>query len=107
MQQLKPIDYPLHGIRLIEASAGTGKTYTLAALYVRLVLGHGGENSLLDTPMLPPQLLVVTFTKAATEELRGRIRERLVEAAAVFRAPATVPAHDDFQIGRASCRERV
>ena len=96
MQQLKPIDYPLHGIRLIEASAGTGKTYTLAALYVRLVLGHGGENSLLDTPMLPPQLLVVTFTKAATEELRGRIRERLVEAAAVFRAPATVPAHDDF-----------
>lgn len=96
MQQLDPINYPLHGIRLIEASAGTGKTYTLAALYVRLVLGHGGDNSLLDQPMLPPKLLVVTFTKAATEELRGRIRERLVETAAVFRDPDTVPAHDEF-----------
>lgn len=96
MQQLNPINYPLHGIRLIEASAGTGKTYTLAALYVRLVLGHGGDSSLLATGMLPPQLLVVTFTKAATEELRGRIRERLVEAAAVFREPTAVAAHDEF-----------
>ena len=38
-----PLDFPLHGSRLIEASAGTGKTYTIAALYVRLVLQHGGE----------------------------------------------------------------
>ncbi|MBD3644946.1 UvrD-helicase domain-containing protein, partial [Alcanivorax sp.] len=36
-----PITFPLHGTRLIEASAGTGKTFTLAALYLRLVLGHG------------------------------------------------------------------
>ena len=37
--------FPLHGSRLIEASAGTGKTWTIAALYVRLVLGHGGEHA--------------------------------------------------------------
>jgi ATP-dependent exoDNAse (exonuclease V) beta subunit len=36
-----PITFPLYGTRLIEASAGTGKTFTLAALYLRLVLGHG------------------------------------------------------------------
>ena len=36
--------FPLWGSRLIEASAGTGKTWTIAALYVRLVLGHGTGN---------------------------------------------------------------
>ena len=38
---LDPLTFPLHGSRLIEASAGTGKTYTIAALFVRLVLKHG------------------------------------------------------------------
>ncbi|MBE1162532.1 exodeoxyribonuclease V subunit beta [Dyella acidiphila] len=80
MQPLDPLRLPLQGIRLIEASAGTGKTWTLAALYLRLVLGHGGQ-----TPQLPAQILVVTFTRAATAELRERIRERLATAAAVFR----------------------
>ena len=45
---LNPLDFPLSGTRLIEASAGTGKTYTIAALYVRLILGHG-QNT--DLPM--------------------------------------------------------
>ena len=81
---LDPLTFPLHGIRLIEASAGTGKTYTIAALYLRLVLGHGGENDEIE-PLTPPQILVVTFTNAATEELRDRIRSRLNEAAAFFR----------------------
>jgi exodeoxyribonuclease V beta subunit len=78
---LQPLSLPLHGIRLIEASAGTGKTWTIAALYLRLVLGQyeGGK------PLLPPQILVVTFTKAATAELRERIRVRLAEAAEAFR----------------------
>ena len=49
---LDPLTFPLHGVRLIEASAGTGKTYTIAALYLRLVLGHGGENGFL--PALDP-----------------------------------------------------
>ena len=77
---LIPLDFPLHGSRLIEASAGTGKTFTIALLYVRLVLGHGGENAF-KTPLTPPQILVVTFTDAATQELRDRIRARLTEAA--------------------------
>jgi len=76
--------FPLHGSRLIEASAGTGKTFTISALYLRLVLGHGGEAGF-ARELLPPEILVVTFTDAATRELRDRIRARLVEAAKVFR----------------------
>ncbi|MDO1527497.1 exodeoxyribonuclease V subunit beta [Fulvimonas sp. R45] len=85
---LDPLRLPLAGTRLIEASAGTGKTWTIAALYLRLVLGHGG-----GTPLLPAQILVMTFTKAATGELRERIRERLAEAAAAFRGQRDA---DDF-----------
>jgi exodeoxyribonuclease V beta subunit len=81
---LQPLSFPLHGSRLIEASAGTGKTWTIAALYLRLVLGHGGENGFVR-PLLPPEILVMTFTRAATRELSNRVRERLVQAAAYFR----------------------
>ncbi|UGQ49000.1 exodeoxyribonuclease V subunit beta [Massilia endophytica] len=83
-QLLQPLSFPLHGSRLIEASAGTGKTWTIAALYLRLVLGHGGADGY-PRPLLPPDILVMTFTRAATRELSNRIRERLVEAAARFR----------------------
>ncbi len=79
---LNPFTLPLDGSRLIEASAGTGKTYTLAALYVRLVLGLGSTAFADGLP--PEQILVLTFTRAATRELRQRIRERLDEAAAVL-----------------------
>ncbi|MBH3426988.1 exodeoxyribonuclease V subunit beta [Pseudomonas alkylphenolica] len=78
------LSFPLHGSQLIEASAGTGKTFTISALYLRLVLGHGGEQGF-DRELLPPQVLVVTFTDAATKELRERIRTRLAEAARFFR----------------------
>ncbi|GGY17849.1 exodeoxyribonuclease V subunit beta [Massilia dura] len=81
---LEPMTFPLHGTRLIEASAGTGKTWTIAALYLRLVLGHGGDDAY-ARPLLPADILVMTFTRAATRELSNRIRERLVEAAACFR----------------------
>ncbi len=77
--------FPLHGSRLIEASAGTGKTYTIAALYVRLVLGHGPDDTAFSRALLPAEILVVTFTDAATQELRDRIRRRLVESARAFR----------------------
>jgi len=81
---LDPLALPLNGSALIEASAGTGKTFTIAILYVRLVLGHGqSEDSPLQN-LLPPNLLVVTFTEAATKELRDRIRTRLTQAAEVF-----------------------
>ena len=82
---LIPLEFPLTGARLIEASAGTGKTWTIAALYVRLILGHGGEDYAHGRPLLPPEILVVTFTEAATQELRDRIRKRLNEAARCFR----------------------
>ncbi len=81
---LNPLALALNGSALIEASAGTGKTFTIAILYVRLVLGHGQPS---DSPLqnlLPPNLLVVTFTEAATKELRDRIRTRLTQAAEVF-----------------------
>ncbi|NBC46450.1 MAG: exodeoxyribonuclease V subunit beta [Gammaproteobacteria bacterium] len=93
--ELDILTFPLRGSRLIEASAGTGKTFTLALLYTRLVLGHGGDGAAYQRPLMPPQILVVTFTVAATEELRERIRARLVEAAALFeRPPGETPAAD-------------
>jgi exodeoxyribonuclease V beta subunit len=87
IQTLEPRTFPLFGSRLIEASAGTGKTWTIAALYLRLVLGHGGAHAF-ARPLLPSEILVMTFTRAATRELSNRVRERLVEAAAFFRGDA-------------------
>ncbi|MAY41174.1 MAG: exodeoxyribonuclease V subunit beta, partial [Oceanospirillaceae bacterium] len=78
---LDPLTFPLVGQQLIEASAGTGKTYTITALYLRLLLGLGNIN---DKPLGPDQILVVTFTEAATEELRDRIRCRMVDARSAF-----------------------
>lgn len=92
---LEPLRFPLHGSRLIEASAGTGKTFTIAALYVRLVLGHGQAHAY-SRALTPPEILVVTFTDAATQELRDRIRSRLAEAASYFFADPTPPDADDF-----------
>jgi exodeoxyribonuclease V beta subunit len=59
------------GTTVLEASAGTGKTYTIAGLVTRWVA---------ETDIRLRSLLVVTFTRAATAELRGRVRRRLVEA---------------------------
>lgn len=76
---------PLRGLQLIEASAGTGKTFTIAMLYVRLVLGH--DPALANRRGRcygPAELLVLTFTEAAAGELRDRIRARLSEAALAF-----------------------
>lgn len=73
MKTLNIAAFPVTGQALIEASAGTGKTFTITALYNRLLLGHNSPLPRLGCD----QILVVTFTRAATEELRGRIRERL------------------------------
>jgi len=61
---------PLDGLSLIEASAGTGKTHTITTLVLRLLLEH--ERSVRE-------ILVLTYTKAATAELRERIRARIGE----------------------------
>lgn len=93
---LNPLAVPLQGSRLIEASAGTGKTWTIAALYLRLVLGHGEPGQAPTKALLPGEILVMTFTKAATRELSDRIRRRLVEAAACFREEALPQDDDEF-----------
>ncbi|NDY95818.1 exodeoxyribonuclease V subunit beta [Wenzhouxiangella limi] len=109
---LDPLRFPLHGVRLIEASAGTGKTWSITALYLRLVLGHGRAG---DEALTPPEILVLTFTRAATQELRDRIRRRLAEAADAFRTGhggddeflcALLADYPDT-VGRAACARRL
>jgi len=77
------------GVTLLEASAGTGKTYTIAALVTRYVAAGIGLD----------RLLVVTFTRMATGELRERVRERLLtaeEGLARAMAGAPVPTGDEL-----------
>ena len=62
------------GLHWIEASAGTGKTYTLSSLMVRIFLKD----------YLPNQVIATTFTRAAEAELKSRIRSRLLEAKQYF-----------------------
>lgn len=90
MTQLIDLDVfgcDLDGVCLIEASAGTGKTWNICALYVRL---------LLEKQLTVEQILVVTFTNAATAELRERIRGRL---AGLVAAMAPVFDEDDGEGG--------
>lgn len=84
VMSLDTMTFPLHGARLIEASAGTGKTFTIAGLYLRLLLGHGCAESKHQQPLTVDQILVVTFTEAATAELRDRIRARIHDARLAF-----------------------
>lgn len=67
----------LQGMQLIEASAGTGKTWNICVLYLRLLLEQGLEVR---------QILVVTFTQAAASELRERVRTRIAEALGAIRS---------------------
>ncbi|HEY0502971.1 MAG TPA: exodeoxyribonuclease V subunit beta [Lysobacter sp.] len=76
------LDLPLDGVRLIEASAGTGKTFTLATLVTRLVIERG---------LRVGQILAVTYTEAATQELRERLRLRFELAARLANEVALMP----------------
>ncbi|WP_457097052.1 exodeoxyribonuclease V subunit beta [Lysobacter sp. P5_B9] len=80
-------DLDLHGLQLIEASAGTGKTFTLATLVTRLVI---------ERELRVGQILAVTFTEAATQELRERLRQRLTLAAQL--ASGVDVGNDDAQV---------
>ena len=71
------LNTPLEGINLIEASAGTGKTYNIEGLFVRLVL---------EKQLQVDQILVLTFTNAATAELKDRIRNKLMQVKNAFAA---------------------
>ena len=65
------LNLPLDGTRTVEANAGTGKTFTIAALYLRLLLERG---------LQPEEIAVATFTRAATAELSLHLREWLALA---------------------------
>jgi exodeoxyribonuclease V gamma subunit len=91
---LEPLTLPLSGTVVVEASAGTGKTFTLSNLYLRLIVEAGREVD---------GILVVTYTNAATAELRDRVRRRLRAALIALRGG---PAEDDFLAAFAASRAR-
>jgi exodeoxyribonuclease V beta subunit len=80
---------PLHGRTLIEASAGTGKTWNIGLIYLRLLLERG---------LRPEQILVTTFTEAAAQELRERLRRRLIETERLLQAASFDPAAEDSSL---------
>ncbi len=95
-ESLDPLTLPLNGERLIEASAGTGKTFTIGLLYLRLLLGLGGEHAW-RRPLSVEEILVVTFTEAATAELRGRIRDNIHQLRlACVRGKSQNPMHQQL-----------
>jgi exodeoxyribonuclease V beta subunit len=78
------------GRSLIQASAGTGKTWTISVLYLRL---------LLEERLGPAQIVVTTFTDAAAQELRERIRARIARALQLAQAPdAAADAGDEADV---------
>ena len=84
VQPFEANGFPLdNGVQLLEASAGTGKTFALAHLVLRLVC---------ERQLALEQLLVVTFTEAAAAELRDRIAQRLQQALALLEQPASTTA---------------
>lgn len=93
MEEFDLIHTPLKGTNLIEAGAGTGKTFAIAGLFLRLIL---------EKELSIDQILVVTYTKAATEELKGRIRQRLLDAR---QAISRGNCKDDF-IKQVVCRQK-
>ena len=76
---MTPYDAPLHGGLVVEASAGTGKTYTLTTLVARLIV---------EACFPIEKLLIVTFTIAATGELRSRVWQTLRAARDAVRGNA-------------------
>jgi exodeoxyribonuclease V beta subunit len=76
VKQFDPLAMPLAGVHSIAASAGTGKTYSIATLYLRY---------LLETDCTIDEVLVTTYTEAATAELKDRLRARLQEGDRILR----------------------
>ena len=98
---LDVLSLPLNRSSMIRASAGTGKTFTITLLAVRLLLGdirgiHSDGTTFEPKPVLTAdKLLVVTFTKAAAAELRARVRQRVHQARELFHKTAAGEAPKD------------
>jgi exodeoxyribonuclease V beta subunit len=91
MKEFDILRIPLEGTRLVEANAGTGKTYALSVLFLRLILEHN---------LSPGEILVVTYTRAATQELRDRIRRMIRQAIDFFSSgTATEPFVERLAVG--------
>ena len=83
MKKFDLLNTSLSGINLIEAGAGTGKTYAIEGLFLRLVI---------EERIPVEKILVVTFTKAATQELKERIRNKLLAAKTAFSSGNSLPS---------------
>ena len=84
-QKLNVCELPLNCSAMIGASAGTGKTYTITYLVLRLLLNSGEANKNgFGRPLTIDELLIVTFTDAAASDLRERVRQKIREARVVF-----------------------
>lgn len=92
---------PLDRNALIEASAGTGKTFTIVNLVLRYLLEPIGLEPIGLEPfgekgwLTIDRILVVTFTRAAVDELRGRIRQRIEQAVKAITADAGIDSYCD------------
>ncbi|MFC1523968.1 exodeoxyribonuclease V subunit beta [Thermodesulfobacteriota bacterium] len=90
---------PLRGVHLIDASAGTGKTYAISGLVLRL---------LLEEELRISEILVVTYTEAAADDMRSRIREKIIDALRVFAGGETnesflIKLSEQFRHRTANC----
>ena len=90
-----PEELPAAPRQLIEASAGTGKTYSITSLYLRFIL---------ERELRVDQILVLSFTEAATAELHARLRARLQAAVAAYQGLGT--GQDAFLAGLVSASRR-
>ena len=89
MKSFDSTTQPLLGIHSIEASAGTGKTYSITLLWLRLIIEHS---------LLIEQILVSTFTTAATAELKERLLLSLRAALRSAQALQQTQNHDSTPI---------
>lgn len=91
MRNFDLLNMPLDRNALIEASAGTGKTFTIVNLMLRYLL----EPFAGQEPLTIDRILVVTFTRAAVDELRGRMRQRIEQAVKAMTAAAGIDGCKD------------
>ncbi|OGV34998.1 MAG: hypothetical protein A2020_10710 [Lentisphaerae bacterium GWF2_45_14] len=96
--KLNVLSIPLDGRNLVEASAGTGKTFAISNIYLRLVAEKDFDVN---------SILVVTFTEAATKELKERIRAILCEARKYIENPVLCDDAAVIAIMSSACRERA
>ncbi len=86
-KKLNIFEAPIKGVSLVEAGAGTGKTYNIASLYIRTIL---------EKKLMPGNILVLTFTNAATAELKTRLRNRIKDSIEVLEKGSS---NDEFLSG--------